>query len=191
MNKGPALRAATWFLARATCLVAALLLIMFFKTGNAAIASPGDADPTAMSTSRDPGTEPSPQAGGSDANTAPSPRIAGADPDTAPSLGVVKVTAALLATLACIFVVAAIIRRTPLGGRSGGLRLENRLTLARGGSLAVVRIEGRRLVLGVTPGQINLIAELDEAVAGDRDTLKAGGFERLLGGLLHREGASQ
>ena len=111
-----------------------------------------------------------------------------ATPD-APSLGILRVIAATLATLACVLLVAALLRRTPLGGRAGCLRLESRLALARGGALAVVRIEGRRLVLGVTPGQINLLAELE---GGERSTpSEPTRFDRLLSGVLSRERVSR
>jgi len=106
-----------------------------------------------------------------------------------PSFSLLRVVAALLATLASVVLVAAILRRTPIAKRAAAFGVEHRLSVARGGSVAVVHVEGRRLLLGITPSQINLIAELDDAPApGTASSSPTGGspFERLFTGLLRR-----
>lgn len=107
----------------------------------------------------------------------------------APSFSLLRVAAGLLVTLATVVLVAAILRRTPIAKRAAAFGVEHRLSVARGGSVAVVHVEGRRLLLGITPSQINLITELDEAPArGTASSSAAGGspFERVFTGLLRR-----
>jgi flagellar biogenesis protein FliO len=108
-------------------------------------------------------------------------------PDDSPSTGAFKVVVALLVTLASILLFATLLKRVPLaGGQAGDLTLESRLAVTRGGQVAVVRVDERRILLGITASQVNLIAELDEkakATPVDRNT-----FERLVSGMLRRGG---
>ena len=54
--------------------------------------------------------------------------------------------------------------RKPLGGRgAGGLAVLTRQGLSRGASVAVVRVDDRALVLGVTEANVTLLAETDLA----------------------------
>lgn len=100
--------------------------------------------------------------------------------------GLLRVGAALLAVLALLIGAHALVRRTSLAGGGGDLRLEARLPVARGGQVAVVRVEGRRLLVGITPSSVNLIAELGEST----DTAGPPGrrFDSLLSGLLRKKG---
>ena len=110
-------------------------------------------------------------------------------PDAAaPSL--MRVGAALLAVLALLLCIHAVLRRTALAPRGGVLRIETRLPVARGGHVAVVRVDGRRLLVGVTPTSVNLITELGDATAAVEGPT-AGRFDLLLAGLLRRKGSSE
>jgi flagellar biogenesis protein FliO len=151
-------------------------------TGTSSAAPGATAQPSSMS-----GQAPDPMTGAVGVSPFPA--------EPAPSLGFFRVTAALFVTLACVFIVAAILKRSPLAGRAGVLRLESRLPLAKGGALAVVRVEDRRMVVGITPGQINLIAELSapesEGAPTTLEAEKTGPFDRVLGAVLRRAGGAR
>jgi flagellar protein FliO/FliZ len=76
----------------------------------------------------------------------------------------------LLRSLAAVVVVFGLLgglawaaRRGRLGGlarRSGPLRIESTVPLGDRRSLMVVAVEGRRLLLGLTPTQVSLVTEL-------------------------------
>lgn len=102
-----------------------------------------------------------------------------------PSGGALRVTVALLVTLAAILLFATLLKRFRIAGGAapGGLQLENRLALSRGGQVVVVRVDGRRILLGITATQVNLIAELHEHGETPEER---GAFERLLTGVLGR-----
>lgn len=51
------------------------------------------------------------------------------------------------------------------GGRSGNLRVMERLALGREQSVILVQMGARRVLLGVTPSQITLLRELSEEEA--------------------------
>jgi flagellar protein FliO/FliZ len=110
-------------------------------------------------------------------------------PDAAgPSL--MRVGAALLAVLALLLGIHAALRRTSSAGSGRVLRIETRLPVARGGHVAVVRVDGRRLLVGVTPTSVNLITELgcEEAAV---EATSVGRFDFLLAGLLRRKAGSE
>jgi flagellar protein FliO/FliZ len=71
-----------------------------------------------------------------------------------------------LAVLAVMAAGAWLLRRGSFGvgalrrQRPGGISVETAFSLGERRSLAIVSVEGRRLVLGLTPGQISLITEL-------------------------------
>lgn len=105
-----------------------------------------------------------------------------------PSL--LRVGAALLVVLALLLGIHAVLRRTSLAPGGGVLRLETRLPVTRGGHVAVVRVDGRRLLVGVTPASVNLITELG-ALPGAVERPAAGRFDHVLSGLLRRKGSAE
>jgi len=56
----------------------------------------------------------------------------------------------------------ALKRSTSYGKTSKSLTVETGVSLGERRSLVIVSVEGRRLLLGLTPAQISLVAELDE-----------------------------
>ncbi|MEV6297971.1 flagellar biosynthetic protein FliO [Actinoplanes sp. NPDC051861] len=74
---------------------------------------------------------------------------------------VVQVAFSLLVVLFLMWGLARALRR-PFGGRgSGPLSVLSRQQLARGSSVAVVRVADRALVLGITDQNVSLLAEAD------------------------------
>lgn len=53
------------------------------------------------------------------------------------------------------------------------MRVESSLSLGERRSLVVVRVEGRRLLMGVAPGQVRLVTELGAAPASPTPTPEA------------------
>ncbi|MBG0818494.1 flagellar biosynthetic protein FliO [Planomonospora sp. ID82291] len=78
---------------------------------------------------------------------------------------VLRITFSLLVVLLLVWGLSKAARK-PLAGRGGGLlTVVARQQLTRNSSVAVVRVTDRALVLGVTDGQVTLLAEADlEAV---------------------------
>lgn len=77
--------------------------------------------------------------------------------------------AAVLLVLALVVALAWLARRGSLGalGRKGrSIEVETAVPLGERRSLVVVVVEGRRLLLGLTPMQISLVAELDRRSGG-------------------------
>ena len=67
-----------------------------------------------------------------------------------------------LAVMLIIFALAYLLRRSRyFTGRSGNLRLISHLALGPKERVVELEAGGRRLLLGVTPAQINLLCELD------------------------------
>lgn len=101
--------------------------------------------------------------------------LAWAGPETSPLPGSDVGTAAR--SLLAVFIVLGLIalcawlaRRGVLGavGRKGpsAVRVETAVPLGERRSLAIVSVEGRRLLLGLTPQQVTLVAELERSGAG-------------------------
>jgi flagellar protein FliO/FliZ len=95
--------------------------------------------------------------------------LAFAAPDVSPLPGndVATVARSLLAVLVVLGLIALcawLVRRGALGslGRKGpsALRIETALPLGDRRSLVLVSVEGRRLLLGLTPQQVTLVTEL-------------------------------
>ncbi len=76
---------------------------------------------------------------------------------------------AILVVLALIALCAWLARRGafgPLGRKApGAVRIETAVPLGERRSLMVVSVEGRRLLLGLTPQQVTLVTELDRGGA--------------------------
>jgi flagellar protein FliO/FliZ len=77
----------------------------------------------------------------------------------------IRIIFSLLVVVALMWGMAKLARK-PLGIRKGGGLIEvlGRQQLSRGSSVAVVRIADKAMVLGVTDGQVSLIAETDLSV---------------------------
>jgi flagellar protein FliO/FliZ len=90
-------------------------------------------------------------------NTAPASVEAGID--------AFQTIGALAAVAAALFVFMWLLKRGTFAAwnRTGrhGLAIESALPLGERRSLVVVAVEGRRLLLGLSPTQVGLIAELD------------------------------
>jgi flagellar protein FliO/FliZ len=83
---------------------------------------------------------------------------------------------AVAVVLALVVVFAWLVRRGVFGrlGRQGqsGIRVETAVPLGDRRSLAVVAVEGRRLLVGLTPAQITFVAELKPESAGFAGSLE-------------------
>ena len=89
-----------------------------------------------------------------------------ADAPMAFDSGLIRAFIGLVAVLVLISLLAWLLRRgfikLPGQGAKGSMLLDGTLQLGERRSVVVVQVEGRRLVLGVTSTQINLLAELGE-----------------------------
>lgn len=74
---------------------------------------------------------------------------------------IVRVVVAFVVVVGMMWLLAKLVKR-PLRGRAGrGLEVITRTQLTRGASIAVVRMDQRALVLGVTDGGVRLLLEAD------------------------------
>lgn len=81
-------------------------------------------------------------------------------PDPLPFGG--QTFAVMLIAIAILAAISWLLRRSARLSRPGQLMsVETTLPLGDRRSLVVVAIEGRRLLVGLTPGQISLVAELE------------------------------
>jgi flagellar biosynthetic protein FliO len=103
--------------------------------------------------------------------TGPEPLTSG--PEMASSL---RNLVAVAVVLGLVVVFAWLVRRGVFGtlGRRGpsGIRVETAVPLGERRSLAVVVVEGRRLLIGMTPAQVTLLTELQPESAGFAGTLE-------------------
>jgi len=82
-----------------------------------------------------------------------------AGPDLVPP--VARMAVGLLVVLAILALLAWVMRRSlNARRRSGSMSVETALSLGERRSLVVVTVENRRLLLGVAPGQVSLLTEL-------------------------------
>jgi flagellar protein FliO/FliZ len=73
---------------------------------------------------------------------------------------------AVLIVLGLVAVLAWLLRRGSLGafaGRGGAINVETAVALGERRSLVIVSVEGRRLLLGLTPTTMSLVTELHAA----------------------------
>jgi flagellar protein FliO/FliZ len=88
--------------------------------------------------------------------------LPGAATDLVPSVW--RTGASLLVVLAILAAGAWMLRRVLAGRKaSGAMNVETALPLGERRSLVIVAVEGRRLLLGLTPGQISMVTELRAA----------------------------
>jgi flagellar protein FliO/FliZ len=74
---------------------------------------------------------------------------------------------AVLIVLGLVAAMAWLLRRGSLGalaGRGGAINVETAVALGERRSLVIVSVEGRRLLLGLTPTNMSLVAELPNAL---------------------------
>lgn len=85
---------------------------------------------------------------------------------------------ALLVVLGLLAALAWALRRGMLTRRSGqALAVETALPLGERRSLVVVTVEGRRLLLGLTPAQVSLVTELKPPPSFEQTVARATGQE--------------
>ena len=73
---------------------------------------------------------------------------------------------AVLIVLGLVAALAWLLRRGSLGaftGRGGAINVETAVALGERRSLVIVSVEGRRLLLGLTPTTMSLVTELGAA----------------------------
>ena len=73
---------------------------------------------------------------------------------------------AVLIVLGLVAAMAWLLRRGSLGalaGRGGAINVETAVALGERRSLVIVSVEGRRLLLGLTPTTMQLVTELSSA----------------------------
>jgi len=84
----------------------------------------------------------------------------GADPTGAGTLGL-RSLAATLVVLAVLALAAWALRKTAATRRAGqAVAVESAVSLGERRSLVIVSVEGRRLLLGVSPTNVSLVTEL-------------------------------
>jgi flagellar protein FliO/FliZ len=76
-------------------------------------------------------------------------------------VSVVRTVVALLAVLAVMWLLARLVRRP--ARTAGGRRIDvvARTQLSRGAGIAVVRVGGRALLVGITDSQVTMLTEVD------------------------------
>jgi flagellar protein FliO/FliZ len=85
--------------------------------------------------------------------------VGAAAPDLLPNVW--RMLGALAVVLLLLAGVAWLLRRGVLGRRAaGGLNVESVLALGERRSLAIVTVEGRRLLVGLAPNNVSLVTEL-------------------------------
>ena len=88
--------------------------------------------------------------------------VGAAGPDLMPPIG--RMLVGLLVVLGLLSLLGWGLRRGLVARRStGALGVETALALGERRSIVVVTVEGRRLLLGLAPGQVSLLTELSPA----------------------------
>jgi flagellar protein FliO/FliZ len=92
----------------------------------------------------------------------------------------------VIVVLGLVVGLAWLLRRGAFGALRPGSRsitVETAMALGERRSLVIVAVEGRRLLLGMTPGQISMVTELDAVAPVPEEPARGGGapsFEQLL-----------
>ncbi|MGE0706220.1 MAG: FliO/MopB family protein [Vicinamibacterales bacterium] len=92
-------------------------------------------------------------------------QVGGADPTLETGVDAVRVIGALLAVTGALVVFLWLLKRGTLKvgigrGNRSGLAIESALSLGERRSLVIVAVEGRRLLLGLSPTHVSLVTEL-------------------------------
>jgi flagellar protein FliO/FliZ len=77
--------------------------------------------------------------------------------------------AAVFVVLALVGGLAWFVRRNGMGvfaGKTGAIAVETAVSLGERRSLVIVSVEGRRLLLGLTPTHMSVVTELGRATPG-------------------------
>jgi flagellar protein FliO/FliZ len=103
--------------------------------------------------------------------------VSGVGPDIA--LPLWRMLAALAVVLAILGGLGWVMRRGVVARRKiGTMAVESALTLGDRRSLVVLSVEGRRLLLGLAPGQISMVAELQPRQTFDEALTRAAATPR-------------
>lgn len=95
--------------------------------------------------------------------------------------GVLPMVVSLLVVIGVILLAAWLAKRTRLIIRMPvGLKVGGSLSLGVREKVVVVEVDGRRFLLGTTPSQINLLAELSPPPPGTETVVQGEDFSRLL-----------
>jgi len=105
-----------------------------------------------------------------------------------------QVSGALFGIIAVILIAAWLAKRFGLGGKTAGargLKVSASVSVGTRERVVVIDVEDARLVLGVTPNNINLLHKLPPAPAiGEDVNEKNADFQSVLKNLLKRSGRS-
>lgn len=105
-----------------------------------------------------------------------------------------QVSGALFGMIALILIIAWFAKRLGLGGKTAsgrGLKVTASTTVGPRERVVIVDVEDARLVLGVTPTNINLLHKLPPAPAESEDVnVKNVDFQSVMKNLLKRSGRS-
>jgi flagellar protein FliO/FliZ len=102
--------------------------------------------------------------------------VSATGPDVLPPFG--RMLFGLVVVLGLLAVLGWALRRGLLARRStGALGVETALALGERRSIVIVTVEGRRLLLGLAPGQVSLLTELAPAPFERALARAAGGAE--------------
>lgn len=115
-------------------------------------------------------------------------------PSAVPGSPLLQVSGALVLIIALILAAAWIVKRTGFAGKNAGargLKVTASTSVGPRERVVIVDVDDARLVLGVTPGQINLLHKLPAApVEQDNVTEKTPDFQSVMKNLLKRSGRS-
>ncbi|AMO48350.1 flagellar protein FliO/FliZ [Kosakonia oryzendophytica] len=115
-------------------------------------------------------------------------------PSAVPGSPLLQVSGALFGIIAVILIAAWLAKRLGFGGRTAGtrgLKVSASTTVGPRERVVIVDVEDARLVLGVTPTQINLLHKLPPAPAeSEVVNEKNADFQSVMKNLLKRSGRS-
>lgn len=97
-----------------------------------------------------------------------------------------EIALALVITIAVLLACAWLVKRTQGGGlmRASGVRVVTSLSLGAKERLVVVELGDTQLALGVTPGSVSVLTQLDEPLPSPSGATE--GFAAVLKGVAER-----
>lgn len=115
-------------------------------------------------------------------------------PSAVPGSPLLQVSGALFGIIAVILIAAWLAKRFGLSGKTAGgrgLKVSASASVGTRERVVIVDVEDARLVLGVTPNNINLLHKLPPAQANSEDVNeKNADFQSVMKNLLKRSGRS-